>query len=160
MRAHAPVTIKCLLKELRELLPPLHFLPFSETQAFLQRKAKARKLGSNFLGQRAAGRNKRKSGVCGPGQHAHRRGGRLCHSNGTRGKRPEQSTSLTPAAVGSPASPLDPWASRLTHHLSPGASLSHPACRTYPLGCFGFHLANSLSSWYPCHQSVFLLSYG
>lgn len=140
MRAHAPVTIKCLLKELRELLPPLHFLPFSETQPFLQRKAKARKLGSNFLGQRAAGRNKRKSGVCGPGHHAHWRGAASATGKEQREKAP--ATHITDSCGrGSPTSLLDPWASPLTDHLSPGAGLPCPVCLTCSLGCFGILVA-------------------
>lgn len=64
--------------------------PFGGTQPFLQRKAKTRKLGSNFLGQRAAGRNKGSRECTSPEEHAHRHRGRLCHISGTRRKKKHQ----------------------------------------------------------------------
>lgn len=92
MRAQAPATIKCLLKGFREAgtfcsLISSQENPFGGTQPFLQRNAKARKLGSNFLGQRAAGRNKGSRECTSPEEHAHRHRDHLCHISGTRRKK-------------------------------------------------------------------------
>lgn len=101
--------------------------PFGGTQPFLQRKAKTRKLGSNFLGQRAAGRNKGSRECTSPEEHAHRHRARLCHISGTRRKKTPATTSKTPANVASPV--LSPcW----IHLHSPPASLTGLALPTLP----------------------------